>query len=317
MHLNLITSLMILAAILLSSACGKPGKAPKAAPASLQERLYLYCELAEDPVDPHDGDSLFFTGFLRTACGGRNMDDYMSRPGRYQRWPVSTGIKYTDPNASGTGTMARSESSRDGYLAVMWKAWADADRQTLEDIRDWGQRRDWFMGDGRLFGVDTLFNLSLRSTLAEMIYRLGGENDLSERLLPVIWSECADFECWLLGAHLALRGDVYGALGSNALDKLDEARKRQPDNPLLELVWQRYSNKLDGRPLRLLLESRWHPEDRLPNDNDQCELWPYRRDPTSNSLNNPCPERGLTHSGGDWAFVAWLYQRWSTLDLTR
>lgn len=272
-------------------------------------RLATYCGLMPHTVLPHDGDSLYFTGFARTACNKGGLSDYASRPGRFQRWPTSTGIVWSQPNDSGTGTQARSESSRDGYLAVMWNAWARGDRATLEAIRDWGKRRDWFMGDGRLGGFDTYFTPAYRSTLARLIYRLGGDRDLVAENYPVSWQQsCSDYECWLTVTHILLRGEAFGGVSSNALSALQAASNYAPQNPLYKWAVDKYTTGDASAALQLLLGHAKFPADRLPTSIDFKDPWPLRRGPESPGW---LPAGGLvkTHSGGDWAFAAWYILR--------
>lgn len=275
----------------------------------VQEKLNLYCSLMPDTILPLDGDSLYFTGFARTACDKGDLSDYSTRPGRYQRWPTFTGIRWDSPNASGTGTQARSESSRDGYLAVLWNAWARGDRATLEAIRDWGKRRGWTMGDGRLGGVDTYFTPAFRSTLARLIYRLGGDRDLVEENLPVNWqNECEDYECWLTVTHILLRGEAFGAISGDAIAALKHASEYVPFNPLYKWAYDKYTVGTADSAIALALGHSKFPADRLPTDANYRDAWPLRRGPESRGW-TPDLEGHETHSGGDWAFAAWLILR--------
>lgn len=310
------TLLLILNLVVLT-ACGTwldPWREPhkrKGSVDPLEARLAYYCANYADPVSPLDGDSLYFTGFTRTACGDRSLKDYEVSSGRFQRWPVTLGFKWDDPAPSGEGTRARSENSRDGYLATLWNAWARKDLRTLEDIRDHGRKRDWFMGDGRFGGLETLFTPALRSTLAQMIYVLGGENDWLDRQLPVSWGSCEDFECWLQVSHILLRGEAFGQISAQAYGALEEASAKFPQNPLYKWAKAKYNNGVAGPSIQAALD--WCPADRLSTLEDYCDEWPLRRGPGSNGL-EPCPEgesltKPFIHSNGDCSFSIWIIKR--------
>jgi len=305
--------------ILVLFSCGtwldpwhKPKKSQGSVPSPIAQKLKLYCDLMKDPVHPTDGDSLFFTAYARTACNSGDLSDYKSRPGRYQRWPVSTGIKWDDPRPSGKpGTYARSEITRDGLLPVMWNAWARSDLKALEEIRDWGRSRDWFMGDGRLAGADTYFTPVYRQTLAEMIFKLGGNNDIIDRNLPANHGACEDFECWLTVTHILLRGEVFGHISTDALNSLHQALAHFPESPLYQWAVDKYTTGDSSNAVYKLIKAPWFPEDRLPTTADHCDEWPLRRNMQSKGL-LPCPDnenKENPHSGGDWAFAAWLILR--------
>ena len=280
---HLVINLCVFITLLICLGCGSAGDKPSADTSSLAQSLTELCDTLPQYVAPHDGDSATFTAYSRAACGGPRLTEYESRPGRYERWPLELGYSWDQLNSSGTKTKARSKNSPDMYLAIMALAWYSRDLDALEDIRNWGHRRGWAMGDGRFAGADTLLSPNLRNTLAEMIYQLGGDNS-ADRYIPTYWSSCDDYECWNLGVHLALRLQLYGRLGGQARQQLAVALAHQPHNPLLLSVSRRAS---------LLHPPILHPRTNQPG---KCDLWPYRR----NDLRPLCPDGWP----GDWAFTA-------------
>lgn len=288
----MIRHLVTLLITMFLASCGSAGQSKRTVNSGdIAQTLAEMCNSTPKYVAEHDGDSMTFTAYSRAACGNiRHLDDYSNRPGRYQRWHTELGYTWDDTNNSGTKTRARSENSKDMYLAAMALLWENRDLSRLKDIQAWGQRRGWVMGDGRFFGADTLISANLRQTLAEMIHTLGGSGG-PDRYLPVVWAKCDDYECWNLGVHLNLRLDIYGRLGLLAKRALNDAVVKQPYNPLVAYVLDKSNGLGPDRALNLLKRRLSTPT------GGKCDLWPYRR----NAGTQPLCEDGWP---GDWAYVA-------------
>lgn len=109
----------------------------------------------------------------------------------------------------------------------------------LERLWKYGEDNGWVMGQGRLEGADTIMNPSMISTLAQLIYRLGGA-DNSSRHIPTFWGVKRDSDSFyvnrLTALHLVLRREAYGYLGLQAQRTAKVLAETWPTNPLMVLV---------------------------------------------------------------------------------
>lgn len=173
-------------------------------------------------------DSLFFSGLLSASGYKVEIEAAEIESGKWLRRPVSYAECYTAGES-------RSTISRDQLLGVYWHAWTHKDLDMLERMWDYGVNHLWVMGEGRLAGADTVMNAAMISTLAEMIYQLGGENHAISRNLPVIWDVKENESLYvnrLTALHLGLRKQVYGNIGRQAEQTLQKLVELWPDNPL-------------------------------------------------------------------------------------
>jgi hypothetical protein len=124
----------------------------------------------------------------------------------------------------------------------------------LERLWEYGITHQWVMGSGRHLGIDTLMNPAMISTLAQMIYELGGENHWVSRSLPTVWGVKHDSAFYyvnrLTAMHLELRRRVFGDLSGSSERVLDELHKQWPDNPLFAYAagWRCKARRLARRP---------------------------------------------------------------------
>lgn len=185
-------------------------------------------------------DSTLFSGMLSAGGMRVNMTAAEKSPGEWLRRPTSY------PECWGCGK-SRSTISRDMLLGVYWDAWRHGDLPMLERLWRYGVKHGWRMGKGRWFGADTVMNTAMISTLAQMIYRLGGENHWIARRLPTFWSvKDEHYKNRLTALHLGLRREVFGPLGWYARDTVLELAELFPDNPLfLWAAGHRYKYVLD------------------------------------------------------------------------
>lgn len=215
--------------------CGRPGeKYVEESPDQYLVLQDLYDKVPLDVdswgfVDTAKCDSTLFTGMV--SAGGKRADLTAAErsPGEWLRRPID----YPECWENGK---SRSTISRDMILGVYLHAWKYKDLKMLERLWEYGEENFWRMGDGRLKGADTIMNSAMISTLAEMIYQLGGENHFISRNLPVVWSvteEDGQFYINRLTAlHLILRREAYGDLSAQAEAVLQTLAETWSDNPL-------------------------------------------------------------------------------------
>lgn len=183
-------------------------------------------------VEAEKCDSLFLSGLVSSAGYDVDIEAAEGEPGEWFRRPTS----YPECWASGE---SRSTISRDQLLGLYWHIWTHGDLAMAERLWDYGMERGWKMGDGRHHGADTLMNPAMLSTLAQMIYRLGGE-DNSARHVPTIWHVTTEegqfYRNRLTAVHLTLREELYESIGLQARTVVNRLVELWPDNPLYRLA---------------------------------------------------------------------------------
>lgn len=179
-------------------------------------------------VESDKCDSLLLSALISSAGYAVDISAAEDDPGHWYRRPLG----YAECYASGE---SRSTISRDQLLGLYWHIWAHQDLGMANRLWAYGQSHFWRMGEGRLGGADTVMNPAMISTLAQMIYRMGGRSH-KERLLPVIWSMTTEpgqlYRNRLVALHLGLRRELYGNVGLQADRVLGQLRQTWPDNPL-------------------------------------------------------------------------------------
>lgn len=190
-------------------------------------------------------DSTFFSGLLGASGYQVDMTAAEVGPGQWLRRPTSY------PECWGCGK-SRSTISRDMLLGVYWWAWEHQDLGLLERMWDYGVRHFWRMGRGRYWGADTIMNPAMISTLAQMIYVLGGKNHWVARRLPTWWSVTQKpgqfYVNRLTAIHLILRREIYGQLGWQAQLTTWDLANTWKDNPLFQLAAGQKIRKPGGIP---------------------------------------------------------------------
>lgn len=189
-------------------------------------------------------------------------------------------------------------------LGLLWFIWDRKDLELAQGLFDYGRSHDWIMGLGDISRI--YFTPGLQATLAELLYRLGGQNHSAYRCMPQAYSKNKGFAAHLDTLHLLLRAELTGSVPAKALALMKWNYDRVPENALFSYAWHQYSEGDQDETYALLLNPKWWPSDRLPTSQDRSEAWLTQRDPGSDW--EPSND-GLTHSGGDFLFVAKLLLR--------
>jgi hypothetical protein len=260
----------------------------------LTEKVELYKGLlnavqdSDGFIDTDHCDSLLFTGLLGSVPGVTvNIRQAREESGRWQRRPLTYEACFPDHS--------KTTISRDMLLGVLWYAFTHRDLELVENLWSYGQAHSWIMGDGQR---DIVWMPDFQSTVAQLIYKLGGA-DHRERLVPLVWPpKQVGFRAHIIALHILLRNQIYGTIELTGKQFLKEQADRQPRNPLFQCA-----NGNTASALEVLLDSRYWPTDRLPTSDDRCEGWLPQRDFGDDWV--PC-EGDRQHSGGDFLFNASL-----------
>lgn len=282
----------------VSCSCHKeePSEAPLGMDAALAAKAALYTSLAPSTQGQAGFitdacDALLFTAL--GAVGGLPNVDLRAARGPSGAW-YRTPAKDCYPDRSD------SSISRDMLLGVMLYAWAFKDLEMADSLYDYGEEHNWVMGQG--VPSRTLMTPQLIATLAQLVYKLGGENHDIARRLPVSWSASgvSDFEAHVQVLHIILRRALYDTIEVSAQEALNAQASRQPSNPLFQWAAGNVQAATD-----ILKAPLYWPNEQLPTTANRCSPWPLERDSDSSGW-LPCPEDPKTHSGADLLFVARL-----------
>lgn len=238
-------------------------------------------------------DSLLFSGLLGIVkpvdllAARDNTDRWYRRPLSYERcYPGSS----------------KSTISRDMLTGVLWWIWRNKRLDVAQDLFEYGKSTDWIMGDGDISRI--YFTPALQSTLAEMIYRLGGDNKIVYRSIPQVNTQNVNFAAHLDMLHILLRAEMIGSIEANALTIVKYNYKRSPKNAFYSYVYHKYTDGNQQETIGILLDELVFPSMQLPSTANYCTEWRWQRDPGSDW--EPCLEAEKTHSGSDFLFVAKL-----------
>lgn len=271
----------------------------KSKPKSLKKKYKTYLSLlpsVQDSngfIDINHCDSLLFSGLLGTITKV-NIEAARDSNGMWHRRPLNYISCY--PNHS------KSTISRDMFIGLLWDIWKNQKLELAENLFNNGKENDWIMGEGLISRI--YFTPGLQSTLAEVIYQLGGTNHI-ERHIPVLIGKGNDgFAAHLDILHVLLRAELKGGKTEH-LDVINQHYKRNPNNALFTYAHHKYTDGVQDETIDILLSDKLFPSDRLPTDCDRREGWIWQRDMGDDwEPKRDC--NGYTHSGGDFLLVAKL-----------
>lgn len=241
-------------------------------------------------------DSLLFSGLYGAAGGVVSIDAARDEKGAWHRRPLALGECFGDGS--------KSTISRDMFLGLLWYILEYQRLDLAEELFAYGLEHDWVMGEGDVSRI--YFTPGLQATLAELIYKLGGKDRPAYRAIPQSYPFNTGFAAHLDVLHILLRAELTGSVEKKGKEVLKYNALRSPRNALFSYAWHRYSDGDQSSTYALLLDETLWPADRLPTAKDRCEGWITQRDEGSDW--EPC-EEDVTHSGGDFLFVARLLLR--------
>lgn len=268
----------------------------------LQTKNDLYLQLIQPKLDEsgfilhEDCDSLLFTGLLSSAQS-INTDITAARDpnGQWFRRPLSKPCS------------SASTISRDMLIGVMWYAWRNNRLDIAEDLFEYGRSHTWIMGEGDK--SRTIFTPNMQSTLARLIFKMGGASYV-ERNIPMSWASNLDgFEAHLQTLLIALHGEMYGQISGEMLSKVAALRQNNPNNALFSYIYSKYTTGDQSEAVNILLNKSLFPEKSLPTNANYCTEYLWQRDQldaeTTSSDWLPC-DKTKEHTGVDFLFVSGL-----------
>ena len=281
-YLLLVTSLMF------APSCGKKHDPEdgQQSPRTEELRAAHSAKLAElagllDPTTtwpaPTDCDGLLWAGL---ACGvGAKVNITLAEyePGEWHRRPPPSCW-----TANGGDQGSASTISGDMFQGVYRCGWALKDAGMLERMADYGEARNWVMGQPYPEAADrVLLRPNQVGMLGQLLYALtGGEINKPYRAWPAVYAPvAADYARHLQALEISLRGEVAEsvhslalAINDNQLAALQRLADAEPLNPLFAAALGTYNGEL-VRAVDLLLD----PATPVPtyvrcNNQRACEL---------------------------------------------
>lgn len=274
----------ILLTFLLLTACGTVERheakdvEPSAQLADLYAlRLQEYIDLTADRAgwaSDTDCDSLIWSGL---ACAG-------GAPVAISKAEYAPGYIHRRPAPScftGVDAGSKSTVSNDQMLGYLWCAWSNKDAGAFERLADYGEDRDWVMGEPVTEPGDVVLKPNQIGMTGRALYVLsnGSDDRYYRRLFRYYHPVEADYERHLQAIGIALQGEITAALEAGSLDatvhpqsddgpaqaslalldingemmkRLEDLTKSEPENALFHVALGTYTGDMT-RGVELLL----------------------------------------------------------------
>lgn len=187
--------------------------------------------------------------------------------------------------------------SRDMLVGLAWYALFHERLDISEGVIKYALKNKLIMGKGT--PSRTFMTPGLLSTFAWISYRLGGPSRPWLRLIPQHEDKnVTGFQAHLSVLHIILRNWLTEKYKN--LDILAHHANRQPNNPLF--LWAA-GDSIGAE--NLLMNEKWWPNDRLPDQADVASDWLLQRDYGPDwAPENVDPRDAKEHCGGDFLFAA-------------
>jgi hypothetical protein len=276
---------------------------------AIEEKADDYCQLSTDLEDSFGwvgkcGDQMLFNSLRVVACDNVRTDIYRARNPDTGEW-----------NRDGARTCyERGETatrfSRDMLIGLMFRIFQDGSKEALgiaQQLVSYLKSHDWYLCEAKepLRTSRCYVNPGLKSTIYELVYQLGGEDNPARRFEP-IFAPSKGYEAHLAVLHITLRGMMRGSITYFQKEALRYQKNRQPRNLLFRTAFAKFDDgRMDGIVKELKAMDSLFPDSRLPGAGDRCEPYLWQRD-TSSADWLPCVRQNHVHPGIDYAFLAAL-----------
>ena len=259
---------IIILTIFLSS-CGpkKEAKAPASNPQAdallvrYSDNL-LAAKAIEHPINkwltPDGCDAMIWAG--KYSCGGGKPDilaaEYPGSHGKFSRRPLPACWS-EETGDVGSKTTWSKDMAMGGLIP---HAICTKDLALLSRHRDYGDAHSWNMGEPLADGR-AIYTPSLIGLIHQVIYKLGGADNVLRKTPSVYSSGLVDYQAHLQIMDIWIRGLVTGTLGllgsedaitKNMLARVKEHAAREPECPLYQYMNGLYAGDLSAATNLLL-----------------------------------------------------------------
>jgi hypothetical protein len=292
--------LIALASLLTACTFHKPVK-PKNDLELLREKFHRYFAFSLEQADEYGWlstkcDGLLFNSLAATAGLPINIMAAEESPGRWRRHPDFSICK---PGAGSDATI-----SRDMFRGLFIYLIHQKNKDAMRRIKAYGEANQWFMGEAvnpTTAIARVWFNPIIRNQLDRMI-------DKNYEAMTAMTAD--DYEAHLDVLRIYTELLISGKIDDIELKTLKDYTEKSPENALFQALYHLFDGD-QSKAIAILMDERRFPSDRLPTDRDHFAHYLWERDPGPDW--DPCLEegekrrcKGLTHSGIDFLFVAWL-----------
>lgn len=284
-----------------------PEKVTPPAPTKLEQletKYELYLELAKEKEDENGAiitehcDSLLWSS-LYAFSGGTVEIDSFRRENKWFRRP--TKDCYPDNSAS--------TISRDQLTGLLFAILVNDRLDLAYGVLEYAEKNRFIMGEGDL--ARTHMTQNMLGLYGRLVKFLGGYSKYS--LYPVYLPPGTDnYHAHLQILHIILLDIMENRLDSNKIARVKEHYKRNPDNALFAIVYNKYVGGAPTAVLETLLDEKLFPARRLPTPQDRCGfyLFQYSKNKTAHTGTGTqwesCNSRE-DFTGVDFLFAAKLY----------
>lgn len=277
---------------------------------ALEEKAEVYCEMSRVLEDRHGfvgrcGDQVLFNSLRLVSCPKITTNLFLAEnPDKPGQW-----FRDGDRSCHARGETA-TQDSRDMLLGRMLYLWQLGDSEALaavERIISYLKAHDWYLCEAKepLRTSRCKVNPGLKSTLYELVYQLGGENNPARQFEP-IFGPVKGYEAHLAVLHITLRGMMKGSITHFQKEALKYQKNRQPKNLLFKTAYAKFDDgRMDGIVRELKAMDHLFPNERLPTSKDRCEPYIWQRDSKGGDW-APCDGELKKHPGIDLAFLVAL-----------
>ena len=279
--------------------CGKVSEKPKPSiPEILAEKVALYKKLQPPLLDAYGWasdkcDSVLITSLCKVAGGCQKANIYdaesVEEPGRWYRHAVHDCF-----DAGG----AASDISKDMFAGIGTFLVARGDDAGRKRVAEYGAANEWIMGRGPL--SRTYLTPPLRWIFSDVM----AVNQAPDDWIPIPTN--TGYKAHLDVLSILLRGMVRGNKTTEIeLQYLKAQAARVPNNALFQAAYHKYADGDQSRAAAILLDERWFPADRIPDNRNYCTDYLWSRDEPHDV--DPCDDAHAEKiDGSDFLFAAWV-----------
>lgn len=238
----------------------------------LSAKVVLYKELMKKQQDQFGFvmtdkcDSALYSGLVGSVGVKVDIKAAKNNNGYWERRPLISCYK----NGS------KSSFSRDMLIGLLWWIWRNKDLELAKELYTHFKENNFVMGLGDPSRL--LVMSGLEATLAEIIFRLGGENHFLARRQKQSWPKnLSGYEEHLLVLHALLRGEIQGGLENEVLEVLEHYGK-DSCFVISKFAYALYFTGDLNASAECLLDERFWPSDRLPTNKDRSADWLHTQD---------------------------------------
>jgi hypothetical protein len=238
---------------------------------------------------------------LAAAAGIEGIDIFAAEEnGKWYRTPAKSCLEEAK---------SKSSCSRDNYVTLLHYLLTAKDLPAVERMIQHGEDTDWFVcdHDGSTDGKSRVYiTPQLQGLIYRLRYHLGGA-DHGKRLIGQVWGSARGFEAHLQVLSIHLLGRMEGKIAPGSRDVVQAHRDRNPDNALFQAVASKYGDGDMMNAVNILLNDKYFPEDRLPEDSEYCTDYLFEREQYSFALSQTYTGEDMVLGLGDGSISSdWL-----------